>query len=84
LLPAAIRRTVREYLSPYCRQVHLPALILLKTSQAESNYPVAQRWGLFCCAGRESKDGGQGRASKLIPQQYHALSKVAENSSDRG
>jgi hypothetical protein len=32
----------------------------------------------------EPKDGEQGHASKLIPQQYHAFSEVAENSSDRG
>ena len=30
------------------------------------------------------QDGEQGHPSKRIPQQYHAFSEVAENSSDRG
>jgi hypothetical protein len=46
--------------------------------------PGRSALGLFCWAGRESKDGGQESASTLIPQQYHALSEVTQNSSDRG
>jgi hypothetical protein len=58
------------------------ALIPLKPSQAESDYPAAL--APIAALGGKTKDGGQGHASKLIPQQHHAFSEVAENSSDRG